>query len=474
MGEPHQGPRNALAALRAERDGQGVGGADAEARPVPVPVAADSPRFVGLSLDSATNPEQEAMRAIFSRLGTEGQGLNERDQRALAKALVAAEAGDLPRARVEGIEREVLQSLGGRLGLLQPLLDDPLVTEVMVNAPDQVYVERDGRIEATAVRFRDERSVQALVERIVAPLGRSFSVAHPTVDARLPDGSRVNAVRPPVSLLGTALTIRRFPRALSLADLVAGGACGEAGTTPGGPWQAPDMAGGYPQGEPPWVVLAWCVAHGANLIVSGGTGSGKTTLLNALTEFVPRAERVVIIEDAAELQPRLPHVVRLEARPPNAEGSGAVTIQHLVVNALRMRPDRIVVGEVRDVEALDMLLAMNTGHDGSLTTIHANSPDEVFSRLVQATTLRSAGAVGGTGRETVIGIAASALKVIVQVVRVAGRRRLDAVVAVEGTEAPGVPRLRCLYAWDGRRLAPSGERPAWAGTLEARGMVRGV
>ena len=453
MAEARDGFRNALAVLREERSAYDGQSPAAEARPQP----GDRPRFVGLSPDVATGPEQDAVRRIFARLGSEGQGLGEQDQRALVKALVAAEAGDLPRPRLEAIEREVLQSLGGKLGLLQPLLDDPEVTEVMVNAPDQVYVERRGRIERAGVCFRDERSVQALVERIVAPLGRSFSVAHPTVDARLPDGSRVHAVRPPVSLLGTALTIRRFPRLLSLQDLVEAGACGE------GRWEMPDLDGPWPRGAPGWVALAWCVRHGANLLVSGGTASGKTTLLNALTEFIPPAERIVVIEDAAELQPRLPHVVRLEARPPNAEGSGAVSIQHLVVNALRMRPDRIVVGEVRDLEALDMLLAMNTGHDGSLTTIHANSPAEVFPRLVQATTLRSAGAVAGARAEAVVEIAAAALKVIVQVARGAGGgRRIEAVVAVEGLLPGGAPRLRPLYAWQGGGLAPTGEQPAWA------------
>ena len=448
---------NALARLRQEREAQAV-------TTGPAPEPRERPKFIGLQADQETSPEQEAVRRIIARLGDEGQGLTDGDQRALAKALVGAEAGDLSRAQVEAIEREVLMSLGGRLGLLQPLMDDPDVTEIMVNRPDQVFVERAGTVELTDIRFRDDRSVQALVERVVGPLGRGFSLAHPTVDARLPDGSRVNAVRPPISLLGTTLTIRRFPRAFTLRELVEVGAFGE-----GRAWSLPaDLDGPYPEGAPPWAVLAWAVHNGANLIVSGGTGSGKTTVLNAVTEFIPRAERVVFIEDAAELQPRLPHVIRLESRPANTEGEGAVPIQHLVVNALRMRPDRIVVGEVRDIESLDMLVAMNTGHDGSLTTVHSNSPAEVFDRLVQATTLRSTGGAAANER-TIVKIAANALKIIVQVVRHRGRRRFDSITAVEGVDGSGEPRLRELFRWDGRVLAPTGERPGW---LQPDGTLR--
>lgn len=455
---------NVLADMRARR-AEPAGAEAGPGDPGAEGYEAGSAAFLALQPEGESGPEQEAVRRIIARLAEEGPDLALAEQRALVRALVAGEAGELSRAQLEAVEQEVLQSLGGRLGPLQPLLEDPSVTEVMVNRPDQVYVERDGRMELTRVRFRDDRSVQALVERIVAPLGRSFSVAHPTVDARLRDGSRVNAVRPPVSLLGTTVTIRRFPRSLSLPDLVEAGAFG-----PGQRWTEPELDGPYPADGPPWAVLAWCVRHRQSLIVSGGTGSGKTTALGALTAFIPRSERVVFIEDAAELQPRLPHVVRLESRPPNAEGSGEVTIQHLVVNALRMRPDRIVVGEVRDVEALDMLLAMNTGHDGSLTTIHANSPPEVFNRLLQATALRSSGGVGGD-RRTVVAVAAAALKLILHVVRHESGRRFDAVVAVEGVDDRGEPRLRPLYRWNGRALAGTGEVPAW---LEAGGGAAGV
>lgn len=429
---------NHLAALRAQRGVESV-----DPAPAPITLAVAVP---------ADDGAQQALRRVIGRLSAEAQGLDLAAQRQLCHSLVAEETTALSRAEREAVEREVLENLGGRLGPLQSLLDDPEVTEIMVNRPDQVFVERQGRLEACPVTFRDDRSVQALVERIVGPLGRSFSLAQPTVDARLPDGSRLNAVRPPISLLGTSMTIRRFPRPFSLRELVEAGGFGPAA------WVEPNESTACPVGAPPWTMLAWAVRQRANLVVAGGTGTGKTTMLNALTGCIPASERVVCIEDAAELQPRLPHVVRLEARPANTEGTGQVTIQQLVVNALRMRPDRIVVGEVRDMEALDMLVAMNTGHDGSLTTVHANSPREVFHRLVQATTLRRGSGEG----DAIVQIAADALKLIVQMVRDSGRRRVHALVAVEGVGADGQPRLRALYRWEGGALRATGERPAWA------------
>ncbi len=446
--------RNGLADLRRHREG--LVGATAE-----TVGGTGVPRRDGPPDSSA---EQDAVRRIIARLAQEGQGLDEEAQISLARDVVLSEAGDLGRQRVEAIEREVLQSLGGRLGLLQPLMDDPEVTEIMVNRPNQVFVERDGAFQLSDVRFRDDRSVQALVERIVGPLGRTFSVANPVVDARLPDGSRVHAVRAPIALLGTTVTIRRFPRSFSLNQLVQTGAFG----SPSPAVDLADPVGPYPHGAPAWQALGWCVRNGANLVVAGGTGAGKTTMLNALSGCIPPDERVVIIEDAAELQPQLPHVVRLESRPANAEGRGSLSIQQLVVSALRMRPDRIVVGEVRDREALDMLLAMNTGHDGSLTTIHANASAEVFHRLVQATALHSAAAVA-VSREAVVEIAATALKLIVQMARVRGRRRVEEVVSVEGLDAERKPRLRVLYAWNGEGLKATGERPGW---LRSDGFLR--
>ncbi|MBC7338286.1 MAG: CpaF family protein [Firmicutes bacterium] len=245
-------------------------------------------------------------------------------------------------------------------GPLEPLMADPDVTEVMVNGPRQVYVERHGRIEPTTVTFRDEDDLMHLIARMVAPLGRRVDVSSPYADARLPDGSRINVIIPPLSLEGPVLTVRKFPgRPLCLNDLVGLGTMSE------------EMA----------EFLSLCFRGRLNVLISGGAGSGKTTTLGALVGSLPTAERIITIEDSAELRIQLPHVVRLECRPPNAEGKGEVTMRQLLRNALRMRPDRIVVGECRGGEALDMLQAMNTGHPGSACTVHANSSAEALTRL---------------------------------------------------------------------------------------------
>jgi pilus assembly protein CpaF len=289
--------------------------------------------------------------------GAGASSLEEVDVR--IRSLVDREAGVLgERDRAELARLVAERSFG--LGPLEPLLADAAVDEVMVNGPGTVWVERAGRIEATAVRFEVAAELRHAIERILAPLGRRVDEAEPLVDARLPDGSRVNVIIPPLALDGPVLTIRRFRRrGFSPDELV------ERGTlTP-----------------PLRDFLSSCVRARANLLVSGGTGSGKTTTLNALSRFIPDGERIVTIEDAAELRLQQRHVVRLEARPANVEGRGEVTIRRLVRNALRMRPDRIVVGEVRGAEALDMLAAMSSGHDGGLSTIHAGSPAEALRRL---------------------------------------------------------------------------------------------
>ncbi|HIC88144.1 MAG TPA: CpaF family protein [Anaerolineae bacterium] len=245
-------------------------------------------------------------------------------------------------------------------GPIQPLLDDATVNEIMVNGPKQVYIERGGKLELTDVEFEDEDHVMRVIERIVQPLGRRIDEAQPMVDARLPDGSRVNAIIPPLSLVGPVLTIRKFRKIpFTVEDLIANGT----------------FSAEFAQ------FAEAAVQARLNIVVSGGTGSGKTTLLNVLSTFIPHDERIITIEDAAELQLQQPHWVQLESRPPNIEGKGQVTIRDLVINALRMRPDRIVVGEVRGGEALDMLQAMNTGHDGSLTTVHSNSPRDTLLRI---------------------------------------------------------------------------------------------
>jgi pilus assembly protein CpaF len=343
------------------------------------------------------------------------------------RELVEREAGPLPDAeRSALVDRVMLLARG--LGPLEPLLRDPSVDEVMVNGTGAVWVERAGRLEPGGVSFDEEAELLNAIERILAPLGRRVDEAAPLCDARLPDGSRVNVVIPPLALDGPCLTIRRFRRrGFSLRDLVAGGTL------------TPSLA----------EFLAVCVAARASILVSGGTGSGKTTTLNALSGAIPGEERIVTIEDAAELRLRQAHVVRLEARPPNLEGRGEVTIRDLVRNALRMRPDRIVVGEVRGPEALDMLQALNTGHDGSLTTVHANSPGDALRRVETLALMAGVGLPHAAVREQV----ASAIDVVVHQARGPdGSRVVDRVTEV--VRAAGGTGVRELYAAGGRLRRP--------------------
>lgn len=304
-------------------------------------------------------------QALISRFDLRRQDvsrMSDTELRALAESLLAPTVGT-EAARIglspQELMRIVLDEALG-LGPLEAILIDDEIREVMINGPDAIFVERRGKLEQLSVRFSGERALRGIIERIVSPLGRRVDDASPMVDARLPDGSRVNVVLSPLAVHGTAVTIRRFGRRkLCADDLVAGGSLDRAMLD----------------------FLGVCVAHRRNILVSGGTGSGKTTLLNVLSGLIPEAERVITIEDSAELAFEHPNLVALEARPTNIEGRGEITIRDLVRNALRMRPDRIVIGECRGGEALDMLQAMNTGHDGSLSTVHANSPRELLSRL---------------------------------------------------------------------------------------------
>jgi pilus assembly protein CpaF len=343
------------------------------------------------------------------------------------RALVEREAGSLPKAERESLCRRVLLLATG-LGPLEPLLSDPSVDEVMVNGPGEVYVERAGKLVRTGVSFAGEAELMHAIERVLAPLGRRVDEASPLCDARLPDGSRVNVVIPPLSLSGPCMTVRRFRHeGFSLRQLV------EGGTLPG------ELA----------ELLALCVAACASVLVSGGTGSGKTTSLNALSGAIPGEERIVTIEDAAELRLRQRHVVRLEARPANLEGRGEVTIRQLVVNALRMRPDRIVVGEVRGPEALDMLQALNTGHDGSLTTVHANSPAGALRRVETLALMAGVGLPHAAVRDQV----ASALDVVVHQARLPdGSRVVESVSEV--LRVAGGAGTRELWVRGGRLRAP--------------------
>ncbi len=323
------------------------------------------------------------------------------------------------------------------LGVIEELLEDPVVTEIMVNRFDEIYVEAGGRISKHLLQFSSEQAVRSVIERIVFPLGRRIDEASPMVDARLPNGSRLNAVLPPVSVKGASFTIRKFPQQrLQMQDLVA------------------LQALPAPLAE----FLRLCVERRLNILVSGGTGSGKTTLLNVLAGFVDPAQRIVTIEDCAELLIAHPHVVTLEARQANSEGQGAVTIRDLVKNALRMRPDRIVIGEVRSAEAIDMLAAMNTGHDGSITTLHANSPRDALSRLETMVLSGNTGLPLQAIREQI----GSALKLIVQQTRLAnGRRVITGVAEISGIES-GTIQTQQLAIFDvcRQRLTGAGLRPS--------------
>lgn len=342
-----------------------------------------------------------------------------------------------------------------RLGPLEDLLADDSVNEIMVNGPHKVYVERKGRLELSSCQFTDDASVIAAIERIVSPLGRRIDESQPYVDARLQDGSRVNAIIAPLSLSGPTITIRKFAKsAMTVEDFV--------------------RFGTWTRNAAEFMKL--CVLLRKNIVVAGGTGSGKTTLLNLLSGFVPEGERIITVEDAAELKLQQPHVIRLEARPPNIEGKGAVTIRDLVKNCLRMRPDRIIVGECRGGEALDMLQAMNTGHDGSLTTVHANSPRDVISRLETMVMMSGMELPSRVIREQI----ASAVDIIIHETRFAdGTRKVVSITEVTGLEGSQIV-MQELFAFtptgvdsNGRvagRFAPTGAVPTWFDTLRGRGL----
>ena len=317
------------------------------------------------------------------------------------------------------------------LGPIEPLLDDPTVSDILVNTYKAIYVERRGILEETSLCFRDNLHLMHVIDKIVSQVGRRIDESTPMVDARLPDGSRVNAIIPPLAVDGPLLSIRRFSRdRLMPPDLV----------------ERRSMTQGMME------LLEAAVKARLNIIISGGTGSGKTTLLNALSVFISPRERIITIEDAAELQLKQPHVARLETRPPNLEGQGAVRQRELLVNCLRMRPDRIVVGEVRGEEALDMLQAMNTGHDGSLTTVHANSPREAVSRLEVMVSLANANMPMDAIRHQI----ANSVHVFVQVSRMSdGTRRVTNITEVTGMEGP-VITMQDLFVFEKRGLSPEG------------------
>lgn len=359
--------------------------------------------------------------------------------------------GKIDRKRVVD---ELINDLTG-FGPINPLLLDEEVSEVMVNGPDQVYIERSGKIELTNIQFRDNEHVMNIIEKIVAPIGRRIDESSPMVDARLPDGSRVNAIIPPLALNGPTVTIRKFSKdPFTIDDLISFGTLTK------------EMA----------TFLDACVKAHLNIFVSGGTGSGKTTTLNVLSNFIPNDERILTIEDAAELQLGQDHVVSLESRPPNIEGKGGITIRDLVRNALRMRPDRIVIGEVRGGEALDMLQAMNTGHDGSLATGHSNSPRDMISRLETMVLMAGVELPVKAIREQIAG----AVDVIIQQSRLKdGTRKIVNITEVQGLEGDVIV-LQDIFSFiqqgvdsQGKiigKLVPTGVRPKFYERLESSGI----
>ncbi len=371
----------------------------------------------------------------------------------LFDAVLSEEGIILSRAERQRLFEQIVAEILG-YGPLEPLLKDPSITEIMVNGPKNVYIERAGKIErASSATFENDDHVMRIIDRIVAPLGRRVDESSPYVDARLPDGSRVNAVIPPISLVGPTLTIRKFSVVpLTVENLI------EFGTI------TPEVI----------EFLKACVYARLNIVISGGTGSGKTTLLNILSGFIPNDERIVTIENAAELQLRQEHVVTLESRPPNIEGRGEVSIRDLVINCLRMRPDRIVVGECRGAEALDMLQAMNTGHDGSLTTAHSNSPRDTLARLETMVLMAGMDLPVRAIREQI----ASAVDLIIHEDRLRdGTRKVVNVTEVQGMEGDVIV-MSDLFVFEqtgvesGKvigRLRPTGIRPRFMQIIEATG-----
>jgi pilus assembly protein CpaF len=360
--------------------------------------------------------------------------------RAVVIELLREESTPLTVADREDIIEQVLYEITG-LGPIEPMFRDLSISDILVNGSKEIYIERGGRLTRVATSFRNDAHLMAVIDRIVSRVGRRVDESSPMVDARLPDGSRVNAIIPPLALDGPVLSIRRFGIDLSVQKLIDGGTMN------------PAMAS----------LIAGCVAARLNVMISGGTGAGKTTLLNALASFIPADQRIITIEDAAELRLQQEHVVRLETRPPNAEGEGEVRARDLVKNALRMRPDRIIVGEVRGAEAVDMLQAMNTGHEGSLTTIHANSPRDALARLETMILMAGANLPDRAMREQI----SSALDLIIQVSRLAdGSRKITSVVEVTGMEGP-VTASQEIFRFRRRGISPEGQV---IGDFEATGV----
>jgi pilus assembly protein CpaF len=375
-------------------------------------------------------------RKILDRLDLEKLGRTTGDSAReevliLIRSSVNSEAVPLSFAEREQLSREILDEIFG-LGPLEPLLKDPTISDILVNRFDRVYVERAGKLEVTGLSFKDNQHLMQIIDRIVSRIGRRVDESSPMVDARLQDGSRVNAIIPPLALDGACLSIRRFGR---------------------DPVTARNMLDNKTLTEPMLEMLSAIVKGRLNVIISGGTGAGKTTVLNVLSGYIPNSERIVTIEDAAELQLKQEHVVRLETRPPNIEGKGSVRMRQLVINSLRMRPDRIVVGEVRGEEAFDMLQAMNTGHEGSLTTVHANSPRDALSRIENMVSMANLNIPERAIRHQI----ANAVHAVVQVARLSdGSRKIITISEVTGMEDDMI-MLQDIFVFDRTGIDESGK-----------------
>jgi pilus assembly protein CpaF len=421
-----------------------------------------APAKANLDGDPLAHLKQRTQEALFARLGTRmyDSSMSERQlQEVVLQELAQIVDGartPLTAAERKRLSAEVSHDVLG-YGPIEPFLADGAVTEVMVNSTDSIYVERQGQLHKTGARFTSEDHLRRVIERIVGQVGRRIDESSPMVDARLPDGSRINAIIPPLAVSGPALTVRKFSKdPFQVSDLV------EFGTL------TPKVAD----------FLSSCVEGKLNILVSGGTGTGKTTLLNVLSSFVPESDRIVTIEDSVELQLHQEHVVKLESRPPNIEGKGEVTIRDLVRNSLRMRPNRIIVGEVRGAEALDMLQAMNTGHEGSLSTLHANTPRDALARLETMVLMAGLDLPMRAVRDQV----ASALDLVIHLARLQdGSRRVVQVTEVVGMEGDLIT-LHDIFEFDysagrsedGRFLGttkPTGIRPRFVDKLEDIGIT---
>jgi len=375
-------------------------------------------------------------RKILDRLDLEKLGRSTGDSAreevlVLIRSSVNSEAVPLSFAEREQLSREILDEIFG-LGPLEPLLKDPTISDILVNRFDRVYIERAGKLEITGLSFKDNQHLMQIIDRIVSRIGRRVDESSPMVDARLQDGSRVNAIIPPLALDGACLSIRRFGR---------------------DPLTARNMIDNKTMTGPMLELLSAMVKGRLNIIISGGTGAGKTTVLNVLSGYIPNSERIVTIEDAAELQLKQEHVVRLETRPPNIEGKGSVRMRQLVINSLRMRPDRIVVGEVRGEEAFDMLQAMNTGHEGSLTTVHANSPRDALARIENMVSMANLNIPERAIRQQI----ANAVHAVVQVARLSdGARKVITVSEVTGMDGEMIT-LQDVFVFDRSGIDESGK-----------------